>query len=89
MLALEYDAALRREELCLFEIRDIDPSQRLIRIRPETTKGYRERVVPYSEQTGTLYAAYLQERCNLSRSRGPVFVSESRRNRGEPISIWT
>ncbi len=89
MLALEYDAALRREELCLLEIRDIDPGQRLIRIRPEITKGRRERVIPYSEQTGTLYAAYLQERRNLSRSRGPVFVSASRRNRGEPISIWT
>ncbi len=89
MLALEYDAALRREELCLLEIRDIDPSQRLIRIRPEATKGRRERVVPYSEHTGTLYLAYLQERRKLSRSRGPVFVSESRRNCGEPISIWT
>jgi integrase/recombinase XerD len=89
MLALEYDAALRREELCLLEIRDIDPGQRLIRIRAETTKGRRERVIPYSEHTGTLYVAYLQERRMLSRSRGPVFVSESRRNRGEPISIWT
>lgn len=89
MLALGYDAGLRREELCLLEIRDIDPSQRLVRIRPETTKGRRERVVPYSEPTGTLYMAYLQERRKLSKARGPVFVSESRRNRGEPISIWT
>jgi integrase/recombinase XerD len=75
--------------LCLLEIRDIDPSQRLVRIRAETTKGRHERVVPYSEQTGLLYMAYLQERRKLSRARGPVFVSESRRNRGEPISIWT
>jgi integrase/recombinase XerD len=89
MLALAYDAGLRREELCLLEIRDIDPSQRLIRIRAETTKGRNARMVPYSEQTGLLYMAYLQERRNLSRARGPVFVSESRRNRGEPISIWT
>lgn len=89
MLALGYDAGLRREELCLLEIRDIDPSQRLLRIRAETTKGRRERVVPYSEPTGTLYQAYLEERRKLSRARGPVFVSESRRNRGEPISIWT
>ena len=89
MLALGYDAGLRREELCLLEIRDIDPSQRLIRIRLEATKGRRERVVPYSEHTGTLYMAYLQERKKLSMARGPVFVSESRRNRGEPISIWT
>jgi site-specific recombinase XerD len=89
MFALEYDAALRREELCLLEIRDIDPSQRLVRVRAETTKGRRERVVPYSEATGSLYMAYLQERRTLSRSRGPIFVSESRRNKGEPISIWT
>jgi integrase/recombinase XerD len=89
MLALGYDAGLRREELCLLEIRDIDPSQRLVRIRPESTKGRRERVVPYSEHTGMLYMTYLQERRKLSRARGPVFVSESRRNRGEPISIWT
>jgi site-specific recombinase XerD len=89
MLALGYDAGLRREELCLLEIGDIDPSQRLVHIRAETTKGRSARVVPYSEQTGLLYMAYLQERRKLSRARGPVFVSESRRNRGEPISIWT
>jgi integrase/recombinase XerD len=89
MLALAYDAGLRREELCLLEIHDIDPSQRLVYIRAETTKGRSARVVPYSEQTGLLYMAYLQERRELSRARGPVFVSESRRNRGEPISIWT
>jgi len=89
MLALGYDAGLRREELCRLEIRDLDPSQRLVRIRFETTKSRRERVVPYSEPTGMLYMAYLQERRKLSRARGPVFVSESRRNRGEPISIWT
>lgn len=89
MLALGYDAALRREELCRLEIPDIDPSQRLVRIRPETTKGHRERVVPYSEPTAMLYMAYLQERRKLSRARGPAFVSASRRNRGEPISIWT
>lgn len=89
MLALGYDAGLRREELCGLEIRDIDPSQRLVRIRFETTKSRRERMVPYSEPTAMLYMAYLQERRKLSRARGPVFVSESRRNRGEPISIWT
>lgn len=89
MLALGYDAGLRREELCLLEIRDIDPSQRLIRIRSETTKGRRERVIPYSEETGRLYMAYLNIRKELSRSRGPIFVSASRRNRGAPISIWT
>ena len=48
MLAMSYDAALRREELCSLAVADIDPSQRLLRIRAETTKNHQERVVPYS-----------------------------------------
>jgi len=68
---------------------DIDPSHRTLRIRAETTKNRMERVVPYSEETGVLYAEYLQERRILSRSRGPLFLSESDRNLARPISIWT
>ncbi len=89
MLAMSYDCALRREELCSLETGDIDPAHRLIRIRAEKTKGRRERVVPYSESTGELYLRYLVERRQLSRDRGRLFVSESRRNRGQPLSIWT
>jgi integrase/recombinase XerD len=89
MMAFAYDAALRREELCLLETGDIDPSARLLRIRAETTKGRRERVVPYSAATDGLYAAYLRQRRTLSRARGPLFLSESSRNRGEGISPWT
>lgn len=90
MLALAYDAALRREELCALEVADLDPAHRLLRVRAETTKGrVRERVVPYSAPTGDLYVAYLAERRGLTRERGPLFVSASRRNRGRPIAIWT
>ena len=89
MLAFAYDAGLRREELCALATTDIDPAHRTVRIRAETTKNMRERVVPYSEQTGELYALYLHERRTLSRARGPLFLSESRRNRAQPISIWT
>jgi site-specific recombinase XerD len=90
MLALAYDAALRREELCALAVGDLDPAHRLLRVRAETTKGRaRERVVPYSAPTGELYAAYLGERRALTRARGPLFVSASRRNRGCPIAIWT
>lgn len=60
MLAMSYDCALRREEICNLETGDIDPAHRLIRIRVENTKGRRERVVPFSEQTSELYARYLQ-----------------------------
>ena len=89
MLALAYDAALRREELCLLRTDDVDPAHRTLRVRAETTKGRRERVVPYSAPTGELYAAYLARRRELSRERGPLFLSESRRNLARPISLWT
>ncbi len=89
MLALAYDCALRREELCGFHTDDIDPAYRLVRIRAENTKGRRERVVPYSEPTCDLYRQCLGQRRQLSQDRGRLFLSESRRNRCQPISIWT
>ena len=48
MLALAYDSALRREELCRLEVNDIDPAFQTIRIRAENTKNRLTRVVPYS-----------------------------------------
>lgn len=89
MLALAYDVALRREELCSLLTSDIDPAQRLLYIRAETTKNRRSRVVPYSEATAMLYVNYLKERRELSRARGPLFLSDSNRNRAQPITIWT
>lgn len=89
MLAMAYDAALRREELCRLSTADIDPAHRMIRVRAETTKNMMERMVPYSEATGVLYKAYLQERRILSCSRGPLFLSESDRNLAAPITNWT
>ena len=89
MLALAYDAALRREELCSLQTDDIDPAYRTLRIRAETTKGRRERVLPYSAAAGDLYAAYLAHRRTLSRERGALFRSESRRNLAQPITLWT
>ena len=89
MLAMSYDCALRREELCNLETGDIDPAHRMVRIRAENTKGRRERVVPYSEPTDELYARYLGHRRQISRDRGKLFLSESRRNSGQPLTIWT
>jgi integrase/recombinase XerD len=89
MLALGYDAALRREELCLLRTDDLDPAHRTLRIRAETTKGRRERVVPYSAATGSLLRAYLDQRRALSSARGPLFLSTSRRNRAAPLTLWT
>jgi integrase/recombinase XerD len=89
MLALAYDAALRREELCSLRSDDLDPAHRTLRVRAETTKTRRERVVPYSAPTGVLLSEYLAHRATLSRARGGLFLSESRRNRAEPVTLWT
>ncbi|GJD22955.1 integrase [Rivularia sp. IAM M-261] len=89
MLSLAYDAALRREELCNLEISDIDPAFRQITIRAETTKNRQQREVIYSESTGILYGQYLSIRRQLSTGIGRLFLSESRRNKGKPISIWS
>jgi len=89
MLAFAYDAGLRREELCSLRSDDIDPSRRTLRIRAETTKGRRERIVPYSTSSSELLHCYLLHRRTLGQKRGPLFLSESRRNYTEPISIWS
>jgi integrase/recombinase XerD len=88
MLAMSYDAGLRREELCLLETSDIDPSRRTIRVRAETTKSRRSRVLPYSVTTDELFGQYLEHRRILSRERGRLFLSQSPRNRAKPVSIW-
>jgi site-specific recombinase XerD len=89
MFAFAYDAALRREELCALTTDDVNPGQQTLTIRAETTKNRRSRVVAYSVITAQVYRAYLAHRRMVSPARGPLFVSESRRNYGQPISIWT
>lgn len=89
MLALAYDAALRREELCLLRTDDLDPAHRTITVRAETTKTRRGRVVPYSAVAGQLLAGYLAHRRQVTLSRGALFVSESPRNRTAGVSPWT
>jgi integrase/recombinase XerD len=89
MFAFAYDGGLRREELCSLRTEDLDPAHRTIRVRAETTKTRAGRVVPFSAATGALFHEYLVHRRTLSLARGPLFLSESRRNTAEPISLWT
>lgn len=89
MLALAYDAGLRRAELCALQIGDIDPSSQLIKLRAETTKTGVAREVPYSDVTAELFAAYLEHRQSLGQPTGPLFLSESRRNPRQPLTIWS
>jgi integrase/recombinase XerD len=53
MLALAYDAALRREELCALRTDDVDPGRRMLRVRAETTKRPPS-VEPESAESGAL-----------------------------------
>ncbi|WP_432023960.1 hypothetical protein [Streptomyces parvus] len=43
----------------------------------------------YSASTGVLMSAYLTHRATISRARGPLFLSEPRRNHGQPLTLWT
>jgi integrase/recombinase XerD len=58
-------------------------------VRAETTKNHLERAVPYSAPTGVLLSGYLTHQATISRARGPLFLSESRRNRAQPLTLWT
>ncbi len=89
MFALAYDAALRREELCQLRSEDLDPAHRLMRIRAETTKNRRERILPYSAISGELLRHYLRYRQRVASTRGLLFLSESPRNYAAPITLWT
>ena len=90
MIALAYDAGLRREELCLLASDDVDPAHRTLRVRAETTKTRRGRVVPYSAAGALLHGYPVQHavrsrasaaRC-WCRSRGATGVGRSPRAHG-------
>jgi integrase/recombinase XerD len=91
MILVAYDGALRREELVCLRSDDYDRHRALLKVRAETSKSGRERWVPLSpvgqrvldhyldRQRRALVAAYALD------ERGPLFVSESTRNPGQPL----
>jgi len=91
MLLLAYDGTLRRGELLSLEIAYIDPPYQLITVRPERAKNGAGRVVTYAGPTSIALAAYLRHRRRLGAPAGPLFLSESRRNAGQPLSpdMWS
>jgi site-specific recombinase XerD len=92
MLALAYDAALRREELVQLDVDDVDPAYSMIRLRAVTTKSKRSREVSYGSATAQLFMQYLAVRRQLvGRAGGRLLLSTSRRNRSAPLgpSSWS
>lgn len=89
MLALAYYGALRRAEVTALCIEDIDPAHRLIRVRAETTKNRRERIVCYSPAVSPVLAAHLYQLRRSGVSGGALFRSVSDRNYDAPLTIWS
>ena len=89
MLALTYYGALRRSEITSLSVDDFDFAHRLIRIRAETTKSRRERIVCYSPAVVPVLAAHLMQMKRAGIVRGALFRSASDRNQGAPLSFWT
>ncbi len=89
MLALAYDGALRREELCSIAVSDFDFARKLLTVRAETTKNRSGKVVPYSPATSALLHRYLNRRRTMRCDPDTVFLSESPRNRKMPITSYT
>jgi integrase/recombinase XerD len=86
LFLLMYDGALRREELVLLEITDIDWAHREITLRPEMCKNGSGRVVLFTQATGARLHAYLEHRRTLRPGLGRLFLSESDRNRASGIT---
>jgi integrase/recombinase XerD len=84
MLALAYDAALRREEVCGLRRADLDPDRLTLRV----VSGH-ARTVPISPAVAARGAAYLRALGRIAGREAALFLSESPRNRAAPITIWT
>ena len=95
LILLAYDGALRREEVISLRVDDFDWAASQITIRPETSKSGYQRIVMFSRVTGELMKRYLwNERANIlsafsGEKNGPLFLSESNRNAGRPITLGT
>lgn len=89
MFTLQYDCALRREELCGLDFHDFDSAHQTLKIRSEITKTRRERVVIFSECSRALLNDYLSYLRRMVRRPKRLFLSESRRNYAQPLTIWT
>lgn len=89
MFMLAYDGALRRSELVSLRLDDFDFSARFVAVRAENSKSGENRMVMYSEATGTVLGAYLAERRRIHVGGPSLFLSASARNRSQGVSGFT
>jgi integrase/recombinase XerD len=95
IVLLAHDGALRREEIVLLRVDDIERKTHTISIRAEITKNKVAGTIVLSLPTWTRLKAYLEEdRAALvkyygAEENGRIFLSDSHRNPGQPITKWT
>ena len=71
ILYLLLDTGIRASELCGLHVRDVDMKARTIKV---LGKGARERIIPFSDQTGKVLWRYMAERKTESMD-APLFPS--------------
>lgn len=76
MVLLAVDTGLRRGELCGIHIEDLDLPSGLLRVRPETSKVRKGRVVPISPSMGKELARFLARRPEQWSDRPELFLTE-------------
>src|SRR6266567_3437391 len=95
IVLLAHDGALRREEIVLLRVDDIDWQTHTITVRAEISKNKMPGTIVLSHPTWTRLKEYLEEdRATLAaaygaEANGPLFLSDSHRNPGQPLSKWT
>ncbi len=95
IVLLAHDGALRREEIVLLRVDDIDWRTHTIAIRAEITKNKLPGTIVLSQPTWTRLKEYIEEdraaliTCYGAQWNGPIFLSDSQRNPGQPITKWT
>jgi integrase/recombinase XerD len=95
LILVLYDGALRREEVTFLRKDHIDERTHTMKIPHELTKNKMQGHIVLSNTTWRVLQEYLQEdRARLVQAygvedTGPLFLSESNQNAGQPISKWS
>jgi site-specific recombinase XerD len=95
IVLLAHDGALRRAEIVQRRVDDIDWRTHTITVRAAIAKNQMPGMIVLSHPTWTRLKEYVEEdRAALvttvgAEANGPIFLSDSHRNPGQPLSKWT
>ncbi len=82
MILLAVDTGLRRGELCGIHVEDLNIPEGLLRVRPESSKVRKGRVVPISPPLGKELGRFIAKRPEQWEKRPELFLTEE----GKPLS---